>query len=230
MAKNDHSPPSDADVTVTGHWLTAYGERFPCLTEARGMFLTPEYMMSMAGIHDPDARRICMAALDSLGRPSPAHRGMVRYGRFDLFRTLLSHGGRRPPVVGLPLPRVPLGGLSAIGGLDGKNAYWVRHDEMLRFIHDNLDVHFGRDPDRLIRVITRQLEHWTEGTIFCLPQAVAYALTAHPEWRRAAATWLLPHTDSWLRDYKHREPHVGVLARLAAKRVPVPGWLRSHGA
>ena len=177
------------------------------------------------GVRDPEARRLCCEAMDAARRPAPW--GGEGLGWRAVYRIARAHGGGRPPVVGLPLPHRPLApAIPPVGGMD--EADWAeRHHILFKFVHDSRrSGQLGPEPIRLVRIVTEQLESWSEGRIRTLPGAIAYALSAHPEWRRKATIWLQPHRTTWLRQYLEHAPWVQPLARAASRSVDgVPNWL-----
>ena len=74
--------------------------------------------------------------------------------------------------------------------------------------------------------MTAQLEYWDDECICQLPQAIAYAVSLHPAWRKAELKWLMPHRETWVRDYMRRTPKVRAMIRLVSGKWPdVPSWL-----
>ncbi len=177
------------------------------------------------GIRDLEARRLCCEAMEAARSSSPWGRDSL--GWRAVYRIARKHGGGRPPVVGLPLPHRPLApAMPPVGGME--HAGWYsRHHVLLEFLHVSRQAgDIGRDPALLVEILTSQLESWTEGRIRTLPQAIAYAMSGHPEWRSKAVEWLLPYRHTWLRDYVARAPWTRTLARAAAKAVDgVPSWI-----
>ena len=75
-------------------------------------------------------------------------------------------------------------------------------------------------------MVSAQLEYWDDEWICQLPQAIAYAVSLHPAWRKAALRWLMPHRETWVAHYVRRTPKVRRMVRLCGKKWPdVPSWL-----
>ncbi len=220
----------------TGTLMTPYGERFRFARRGDVWELPRNALISLAGIHPPEARARCAAALDRASVQDPDLPHLFEIRPVTLLRIVSGYGGIRPPIVGLPFPATSIddyvmdGFQEAMGqmaDLDDDPA--SRYESLLARYQELIDGSdpVYRDPMMLTAVLTAQLEHWRDGRVWQLPQAVAYALSAHPAWRQAALAWLMPHRGTWVRDYVARHPQVKTLVRIVAKNVPgMPIWLR----
>ena len=216
---------AEREIEVHTMW-TPYGEPVDMELHDGVMSFTTDQMVAFMGIHDAAERARCCRAIHAAAVPSPWV-GYEGNGWRKMYKIARLHGGGRPPVVGLPLPNTPLGPeFPPIGGMD--EADWsVRHHLLLKFLGEAWRAgDIGREPERLAAILTAQLEFWSEGRLRTVPQAVAYALSGHPEWRKPAVKWLLPFRATWFRDYGDRAPWVRELARTIGKRVDgIPSWL-----
>ena len=226
-------PDDHRGATIT----TPYGEQIRADIRNGVWELPPEAFLGMAGIHAPAMRARCLAALRDKCVRDPDQRGLMGIHPYALLRILLQHGGRRPPKVDLPVPPSSMHEHCTTEVFDAMMAdvaaMWIddetssRYEDWLVFCHDLLEEKRNvRDGLFLSVMVTSRLEHWGDGAIHQLPQAIAYAISVHPAWRRAAVTWLMPHRHTWTPDYLRRMPNVRAMVRLAAKKVPgVPTWL-----
>ena len=216
--------PGEREVVARTIW-SPYGE--PMEMEWHDGIMAPALpdIFAYLGIRDHGIRRLCCEAMEAARGPTPWGGDGLKLRA--VYRIARAHGGGRPPVIGLPLPSRPLApAIPPVGGMD--EAGWdSRHHILLKFLHESRrGGEIGREPARLVRILTGQLESWTEGRIQTLPQSVAYAMSLHPAWRNKAVTFLTPYRTTWLGDYLERAPWIRPLARSASKAVDgVPNWL-----
>ncbi len=230
--------------TIIAHYrqgiiiTTPYGETMQGSVTAGVWEVSTETLLGMAGIHSPEMRASCTTALEAVGVLNRAQNDMLDIHPLALLRVLLRHGGKRPPFVGLPLPQMSIhehctterfdGMMADLIGMDGMDdAPSTRYETFLELAHDLLEQNRNiRSGMFACAMITSQLEYWGDGKLHQLPQAVAYAVSVHPAWRKAARGWLMPHRKTWVPEYIRRKPKVRAMVRLAAKKVTdVPSWL-----
>ena len=216
---------------------TPYGETMRAEVTSGRWNVSTEAILGMAGIHSPEVRARCTTALEKVGVMDRAQSEVFDIHPHALLRVLLRHGGKRPPMVGLPFVSMSIHEhcttekfdqiMADLVDMDMDEAPSTRYEAFLEFVHDLLEMKPNvRTGMFACMMVTSRLEHWGDGFLFQLPQAVAYAISAHPAWRKAALEWLLPHRKTWVPDYMRRTPKVRAMVRLAARKVPgVPSWL-----
>jgi len=192
--------------------------------------------MTLAAIHDPDARNRCKAAL------SQAMGGNVR------FQIFMDHGGRTVPRTALPRPAKPIyPTLPRLAGMTVPIENWVTLAQDQRcwaeraagLLHaaESCLIHaeeWGEPwtsvPEILglgvSHLLTAALEHLCETEIDCLEAAAFYALTLHDEWVSPAVEWLEPFRATWFADWIRQRPvYLQIAERMLKANADLPNWI-----
>ncbi|MFG1278258.1 hypothetical protein [Xanthobacter autotrophicus] len=189
--------------------------------------------ITLAGIHDPDSRARCKAALKAaMGK------GGVP------FQIFLDHGGRKIPKEPIPRPSKPVYPCLPRGfEMDIPIENWVtlvldhpdwcgRAEVLLKIIEENMDRSDGFDlPPEIIglslqALLTATIEHVSDTQIDCLEASALLALTSHREWTEPAIRWLAPIRDTWFADWKKSRASYRQFAGICCTINPdLPGWI-----
>ena len=200
-------------------------------------------VLGWGGIHPADAAcEDCVLALIKANRDfGVGSLGWIHLPLRTVVRIVRAHGGVRPPRVALPRPAVTVRSMLAAHTQEAREVVDrnaaryleesdrfdpVRHAELI--LATETKVAEVGDADFLFcaTCATEVLEAWGEDVISNLPQAFAYALAAHAEWRAAGAAWLERHRLTWARDYQRLHPDVVSMARRwAGLGANIPQWL-----
>ncbi len=191
--------------------------------------LPAETILGMAGIHNPVARSRCITDLEREGVAHPGLPDLLHIRPHALFRVLERHGGKRPPIMAVSSTQRSLHADCTTARFDMMmedlqlmdDEPTTRYETFMEFCHDVLERHPQvRTAIFFSAMVSAQLEYWDDEWIGQLPQAIAYAVSLHPPWRKAALKWLMPYRETCVPDYIRRKPKVRRMLRLCGKKWP----------
>jgi len=234
-----HSPAPIVGIINTKYkpaqcgWMaTPYGNIVPLYSMAGGVAVDVDGFARCLGIHDESARRRFAEELEE-------------HGYYLTTREIERLGGHPPPLVNLPDPEERLcpHGAGTIMAYDdeGIMMQWVArfacpaswHRQVAQLLED-LDVWLAEHPAvtradaGLIAtaVITAALENTGAQAINNIAFAAICLLSAHSEWRNAAATVMQPFVHTWAADWVKSHPAFQRIAALVGEVYEVPSWAK----